>query len=43
MDAADIKAKAESRGISPEVQAEIERIEKEKVELTKATFTGCYG
>jgi hypothetical protein len=35
MDAADIKAKAESRGISPEVQAEIERIEKEKVELQK--------
>lgn len=35
MDDADIKAKAESRGISPEVQAEIERIEKEKVELQK--------
>jgi hypothetical protein len=35
MDDADIKAKAESRGISPEVQAELERIEKEKVELQK--------
>ena len=35
MDDADLKAKAESRGISPEVQAEIERIEKEKVELQR--------
>ena len=35
MDESDIKAKAEKRGISPEVQAEIERIEKEKVELNK--------
>lgn len=35
MDDADLKAKAESRGISPEVQAEIERIEREKVELQR--------
>lgn len=35
MDDDDLKAKAESRGISPEVQAEIERIEKEKVELQR--------
>ena len=35
MDDADLKTKAESRGISPEVQAEIERIEKEKVELQR--------
>lgn len=35
MDAADLKVKAESRGISPEVQAEIDRIEKEKVELQR--------
>lgn len=35
MDDADLKAKAESRGINPEVQAEIERIEKEKIELEK--------
>lgn len=35
MDEADLKIKAESRGISPEVQAEIERIEKEKVELQR--------
>ena len=32
---ADIKAKAEARGVSPEVQAEIERIEQEKIELEK--------
>jgi hypothetical protein len=35
MDEADLKAKADSRGINPEVQAEIERIEKEKIELEK--------
>jgi hypothetical protein len=35
MDTADTKVKAESKGITPEVQAEIERIEKEKVELNK--------
>lgn len=35
MDEADLKTKAESRGVSPEVQAEIERIEKEKVELQR--------
>ena len=35
MDAADLKNKAESRGISPEVQAEIDRIEKEKIELQR--------
>ena len=35
MDDADLKTKAESRGISPEVQAEIERIEREKVELQR--------
>ena len=35
METADTKAKAESRGVSPEVQAELDRIEKEKVELNK--------
>lgn len=35
MDNADLKVKAESKGISPEVQAEIERIEKEKIELQR--------
>lgn len=35
MESADLKAKAESKGLSPEVQAEIERIEKEKIELEK--------
>lgn len=35
MDEADTKVKAESRGITPEVQAEIDRIEKEKIELNK--------
>jgi hypothetical protein len=35
MDQADTKVKAESKGITPEVQAEIERIEKEKIELNK--------
>ena len=35
MDEADLKVKAESRGVSPEVQAEIERIEKEKIELQR--------
>lgn len=35
MDDADLKAKAETRGISPEVQAEIDRIEKEKIELQR--------
>lgn len=35
MDEADLKVKAESRGLSPEVQAEIERIEREKTELRK--------
>lgn len=38
MDEADVKKRAESRGLSPEVQAEIERYEKEKrqVEMEKA-------
>ena len=35
MDEQDTKAKAEQRGISPEVQAEIDRIEREKLELEK--------
>jgi hypothetical protein len=35
MDEADTKAKAQTRGVTPEVQAEIERIEKEKIELNK--------
>lgn len=35
MDDADLKTKAESRGVSPEVQAEIERIEREKIELQR--------
>lgn len=35
MDEADLKVKAESRGISPEVQAEIDRIQQEKVELQR--------
>jgi len=35
MEDADIKAEAEKKGISPEVQAEIERIEKERTELEK--------
>ena len=35
MEDADIKAKADKKGIAPEVQAEIERIEKEKIELEK--------
>lgn len=35
METADVKAKAETRGISPEVQQEIERIDKEKIELEK--------
>lgn len=35
MDDADLKVKAEEKGISPEVQAEIERIEKEKIELQR--------
>lgn len=35
MDEADNEAKAQAKGISPEVQAEIERIEKEKMELNK--------
>lgn len=35
MEEADIKAKAEKKGISPEVQAEIERIERERTELEK--------
>ena len=35
MDNADLKVKAESKGISPEVQAEIDRIEKEKIELQR--------
>lgn len=35
MDEVDVKAEAQSKGISPEVQAEINRIEKEKVELQK--------
>lgn len=35
MDQSDTKVKAEAKGITPEVQAEIERIEKEKVEIQK--------
>lgn len=35
MDEADLKVKADEKGISPEVQAEIERIEKEKLELQR--------
>jgi len=35
MDEADTKKKAQDKGISPEVQAEIDRIESEKVELAK--------
>ena len=35
MDAADTKVKAEQKGIPPEVQAEVERIEREKIELNK--------
>lgn len=35
MDDKDIARKAESRGLTPEVQAEIERIEQEKIELQK--------
>ncbi len=35
MDTADTKVKAEQRGITPEIQAEIERIEKDKIELNK--------
>jgi len=35
MDKKDIEKKATERGITPEVQAEIDRIEKEKVELQK--------
>jgi hypothetical protein len=35
MDDADTKVKAEQRGITPEIQAEIERIEKDKIELNK--------
>lgn len=35
MDDADLRTRSEQRGISPEVQAEIERIEKEKKELQK--------
>jgi hypothetical protein len=38
MDEADVKARAETRGLSPELQAEIEKYEKEKkeVEIAKA-------
>lgn len=35
MDEQDNKVKAESRGVTPEIQAEIDRIEKEKIELRK--------
>lgn len=35
MEDADIKAAAEAKGIRPEVQAEIERMERERVELEK--------
>lgn len=35
MDKSDTVVKAEAKGITPEVQAEIERIEKEKVEIQK--------
>ena len=36
MDEADNKVKAEAKVITPEVQAEIDRIEKEKIEIQKA-------
>ena len=35
MDDEDLKSRSEAKGISPEVQAEIERIEKEKVEIQR--------
>lgn len=35
MDDEDLKLRSEAKGISPEVQAEIERIEKEKVEIQR--------
>lgn len=35
MDEADMKVRAENKGVSPEIQAEIERIEQEKLELRK--------
>lgn len=35
MEDADVKVKADSKGISPEVQAELDRIEKEKIEIEK--------
>lgn len=35
MDEEDLKSRSEAKGISPEVQAEIERIEKEKVEIQR--------
>lgn len=35
MDQSDTKVKAEAKGITPEVQAEIERIDREKVEIQK--------
>lgn len=35
MEVADVAAKASSKGISPEVQAEIDRIERDKIELEK--------
>ena len=35
MDEVDLQVKAEGRGISPEIQAEIDRIEKDKLELEK--------
>jgi len=35
MDQSDTKIKAEAKGITPEVQAEIERIDREKVEIQK--------
>lgn len=35
MDDEDLKSRSEAKGISPEVQAEIERIEREKVEIQR--------
>lgn len=35
MDEEDLKVRSEAKGISPEVQAEIERIEREKVEIQR--------
>ena len=35
MDDEDLKSRSEAKGLSPEVQAEIERIEKEKIEIQR--------